>query len=204
MPTFACLVLAAAGFAVDPHFTEELVAKIDALLQQGVASGEITGAWEQICGVGKEGGVAWPGHVQPDHCGVHPANRSAFGVGGSESQHLGSRILKVGWSWNKCADSTCFQMPPHPLDAPGIAYNKSLVDLSDALIPPLQMLTHMSIGGGHTNTWLRQCNTKSKCILPKPDSAMLVDESGCLSREKMCIGRLASMHKLRSTSAVTT
>ena len=191
MPTFACNVLAAAGFDVDPHFTEELVAKVNSALQQGLASGEFTGTWEQICGDGIEARVAWPGHVKPDHCGVHPANRSKFGVGGSESQHLGSRILKVGWSWKKCNESTCFQMPPHPLDAPGIAYNKSLVDLSDALIPPLQMLTHMSIGGGHTNTWLRQCIARSKCILSKPDSDMLVDERGCLSSEKMCIGRPA-------------
>ena len=109
MPTFACPALAAAGFAVDPHFTEELVAKIDALLQQGVASGEKTGAWEQICGYGIGARVAWPGHVQPDHCGVHPANRSAFGVGGSESQHLGSRILKVGWSWNNAPIARVFR-----------------------------------------------------------------------------------------------
>ena len=58
MPTAACNVLAAAGFDVDPHFTEELVAKVNSALQQGLASGEFTGTWEQICGDGIEARVA--------------------------------------------------------------------------------------------------------------------------------------------------
>ena len=110
-----CLALESAGFEVDPLFTVELVVGVADLLQKGEASGGKTGVWEEICDHGHTGKVAWHEHVQCDHMGVDEANRSTFGVGGSESQFFGGNILRPGSSWEQCADSTSLQNPFAPL-----------------------------------------------------------------------------------------
>jgi len=96
-----CREIEDAGHQVHEMFTEELVGAVELLIQQGVASGEYQGVWEEICTAAELEHVAWYANVAAEHCGIHPANRSAFGVGGTDSQNLGGNILKVGFSWNK-------------------------------------------------------------------------------------------------------
>ena len=184
-----CAALASAGFDVDPLFTEELVAAVADLIERGEANGEKTGIWEEICDIAQRGKLAWYEHVQCDHMGVDEDNRSTFGVGGSESQFLGANILRVGFSWKKCADSTCLQNPPAPLDKRGRTYNQSLVDVSDSLIPNLTLMTHKSLGGGHTNTFFRQVKAKVKCVLPKDERDKYCDSDGFFSPDKMIVNR---------------
>ena len=94
-------------------------------------------------------------HVQPEFCGVHPQNRSRLGVSGSEAHHHGAQILRSGFSWRKAADATAFEVPPPPHDTEAKACNEQFAALSGGAIPPLQQLKLLSVGGGHTNTFLR-------------------------------------------------
>ena len=103
-------------FEPDKHFTKDVVNEINELLVPGWRTGEKTGVWEQITEAGIRAGVAWKAYVPPAQCGVHPDNRSKFGVDGCQSQNFGKGILEVGWSWRKCSDSAAVQCPPSPLE----------------------------------------------------------------------------------------
>ena len=187
MAMVVCPALEKAGVAVDQLFTPQLVENIGALLKKGRETGEKQGIWDQIRQEGTKANIAWRAHVPPEYCGVDKGNRSSLGVGGSESQHLGYKILSVGWSWQKCNDSNLFQMPPQPLAAAQVEFNDNLVALSDGLVPPLASLTHVSFGGGHTNTWLRQVKAGTRCILGDKaiNSKKVTDEHGMLNAEYM-------------------
>ena len=50
----------------------------------------------------------------------------------------------------------CCDCPPPPLDAEPKAFNIHMCDQSQGLIPPLSVLTALSVGGSHTNTFCRQ------------------------------------------------
>ena len=167
-------------------FTTELIAKVDTLIEHGLRTGEIVSAWEEIRQVLLDACVAWEQQVPPEHCGIHRQNRSGTLVGGSESHHHGAAILQIGFSWKKASDVTAIQAPPPPHDQEDIAVNKMLVDISGGLIPPLMSLRLLSIGGGHTNTFLRAVKAGCRSAVPK-----LADESGCLSSDKLCVGRQA-------------
>ena len=176
-----------ADIALDPLFTAEVVSKVKALLQQGLSSGEKIGVWEQVLDECVKAGVAWDVHVPPNQTGVHPGNRSSFGVSGHDSQHLGFKILSVGWSWAKCTDATAVQAPPAPLDKQVRIYNDELVALSDGLLPPLKVLQALTIGGGHTNCFLRQVQAGVRCILP--ESKFCDKATGTLNADLLKIGR---------------
>ena len=100
--------------------------------------------------------IAWYGDCQPARAGVSPHNRSKLGVVGADSQYLGKDILDDGWSWRKTSDSSAFEMPPAPHDKEAIEYNEDLIEVSDGLMPPLQPLKILTVGGSHTNCFLRQ------------------------------------------------
>ena len=181
------LTIEGTDYEVDGIYSQEVIKTIDELIAKGIKSGEKVGMWEQVIQDMYDGSIAWDESSQPDQTGVHPGNRSTFGVGGTESQHLGFAILSVGWSWNKCKDATAIQTPPIPLNVEAKAYNNMLVDMSDGLIPQLRLMRCLTIGGGHTNVWLRQCNGRVTCILGKDSD--YADAKGKLCPEKLSIGR---------------
>ena len=168
-------------------YTPTVIKTIDELIAKGIKSGEKVGIWEQVLQNMYGASIAWDESSPPDQTGVHPGNRTTFGVGGTESQHLGFGILSIGFSWSRCSDATATQTPPSPLDAQAKEYNDMLIDMSDGLIPPLRLMRCLTIGGGHTNVWLRQCNGRVKCILGKEQE--YADDAGNLCPEKLSIGR---------------
>ena len=170
--------------SVNALFTHEVVAKVNKLIDTGLRTGEIVSAWEEIRQVLLEASLAWEQQVPPEYVGVHPLDRSGTLVGGSESHHHGAGILAIGFSWKKASDVTAIQSPPSPQDQEFIAVNKMLVSINSGLIPPLVALRLLSIGGGHTNTFLRAVKAGCRSAVPK-----LADESGCLSADKLCAGR---------------
>ena len=170
-------------FGLAPMYTPEVIAKVQGLIDQGNA-GEKTGCWELILDYCTGHEIVWLAVVPPDQCGVHSANRCSFGVGGSESQHLGGKIISTGFSWKRCEGATAIQVPPSPLDKTEIEFNNQLVEISEDLIPSLKMLTQMSIGGGHTNTFLRQVNAGVRCVVPN-----IGDTDGHLNAELLCVNR---------------
>ena len=167
-------------------YTADIIAKAQALLDEGNAKGDRVAAWEQIQGELFGANLAWKSQVPPEFAGVHPANRSFFGVGGSESHQHGAQILQAGWSWAKCADVTAIEAPPEPNKAESIAANNRWVVQSDGLIPPLSDMKILSIGGAHTNGFLRA--VKAGC---RTTVKTLADKNGKLNMEELCCNRPA-------------
>ena len=167
-------------------FTDDVVMKVKALLDEGSASGSRVAAWEQIQDALLKAGLGWTAQMPPDFVGVHPCNRSRLGVGGSEAHFHGAQILQAGFSWAKAADATAVEAPPYPHDMEAAAANDKFVSLSDGLIPPLSQMKLMSIGGGHTNTFLRAVKAGCRSAVPS-----LADQSGRLSAEALCVNRPA-------------
>ena len=82
----------------------------------------------------------------------------------------------------KAADATCTEVPPDSAEAK--RHNEENVTLSSGLIPPLLAMKCLSIGGGHTNTFLRQVLAGVRCVV-----ARLQDDRGNLSYDKLTQGR---------------
>lgn len=162
-------------------FTEQVVNKVKTLLQQG-SSGSVVSIWEEIVDVLTGAGIAWRVNIPPEFIGVHPLNRSKLGVGGSESHHHGDKILQAGWSWRKCSDATCVEHDP--TDEQAVKDNELFVSLSGGYIPPLAQLKYLSIGGGHTNTFLRAVKAGCKSAVDR-----LCDSDGKLNSAELTVNR---------------
>ena len=126
--------------------------------------------------------MSYVARVPPPNMGIHPDNRSKWGVSGTDAQTHGRDILDVGFSWKKAADATCTEVPPDSAEAK--RHNEENVTLSSGLIPPLLAMKCLSIGGGHTNTFLRQVLAGVRCVV-----ARLQDDRGNLSYDKLTQGR---------------
>ena len=108
--------------------------------------------------------------------------RSGLGVVGRDAHDHGAWILTNGFSYKKCDDVVCFTH--NPSDTAAVEFNNTLVDLSGGLIPPLAELRFLSVGGGHTNTFLRAL--KAGCITHCKD---LKDVLGRMNPETLAAGR---------------
>ena len=183
-------------YDVDSVFTDTAIANIRELIAKGLSSGQKVGILEQIMTTMYEHSICWDEWSPPEQTGVHPGNRSTFGVGGTDSQHLGFDILSVGWSWTECKDATAVQAPPAPaLNKESREYNDMLIDVNDGLIPALPLMRCLTIAGGHTNVFLRQVNGRVPCILGK--SSEYSDADGNLNPEQLSINRPLFAEALR-------
>ena len=167
-------------------FSDSLVKKVQSLIDKADASGEKVAAWDEIQQVLTDGKLGYFSQVPCDFVGVHESNRSKLGVGGSEAHHHGADILKMGFSWKKASSATAFECPPAPFDDEAQKHNASWVELSGGLIPPLTQLKLLSVGGGHTNSFLRA--VQAGCPSAVAD---LADAHGNLSREALTVDRPA-------------
>ena len=125
----------------------------------------------------------WRSQVPPEMVGVHPGNRCGLGVGGAESHQHGAQILSAGFSTRKAADATAIEVGEWNRDG-GVAFNKSLSDISKEYIPPLSDCRLLSIGGSHTNTFLRAVKSGATSAV-----AALADEHGKLNFEALSLNR---------------
>ena len=167
-------------------YPDDVVRHVNLQIQSAYETGEKVAHWEDIQEYLIDKKIGWPSQIAPEHAGVHPSNRNSFGAGGSEAHVHGDQILQVGFSWKKASDATAAETPPHPFNAEAAAFNDKLVRLSQGLIPPLQMMRILSIGGAHTNAWLRA--VKAGCRSAVPGRA---DEHGNLNAEQLSVGRPA-------------
>lgn len=163
-------------------FTEFLITRVQTLIAAAKKSGTLVSAWDEIKHLLIEAKVAWIAQTPPEFVGVHPDNRSGTGVGGSEAHWHGFKIYKAGFSWSKAADATAFEVAPGQTHAQ--RKNDEMVSLSGGLIPKLSQLKLLSVGGGHTNTWLRAIKAGCRSAVPE-----LADATGHLSVDKLTIDR---------------
>jgi len=175
-----------AAMTFDAVFTPALIAKVQKCIDEADKTGARVSAWDTIQSILLEHKVAWRSQVQPEFVGIHPQNRSRLGVGGSEAHFHGQQVLTAGFSWRKAGDATAIEAPPPPFNEEALSVNSQLVSLSGGLIPPLQALRLLSVGGGHTNTFLRA--VQAEC--PTPVRA-LAGDGGKLQRDILCAGRPA-------------
>ena len=71
-------------------YTNKLIRDVQKLIDDAQRSGERVAAWDSISELLRGAGLLWDGQVPPDQVGVHPENRSSFGVGGAEAHHYRS------------------------------------------------------------------------------------------------------------------
>ena len=105
-------------------------------------------------------------------------------MAGSDVHFHGQKVLGMGFSFQKCNDVACFEMAEN--DEAAVKFNQDLVTLSDGQIPPLSALRYLSVGGGHTNAFVRA--VKAGC---RTSVEGLADESGHLNAEKLSAGQPA-------------
>ena len=146
---------------------DEVATEVFNLIELSATKGEVVTNWECIQELLLKHGLAHYAHIPPEFVGVHPKNRSKHGVSGSDSQHHGVDILLVGWSWKKASDAVCFELGDGSRASEAIASNKTIVDASSGLIPMLLALKYLSIGAGHTNTFLRAVKAGCRSVVEK-------------------------------------
>ena len=133
---------------------EDLIKDVDDMIKQGNASGPVA-AVETILEKLKGHKLAWTAQIAPEMVGVHHSNRSGASVDPLGAQMLGSDILRDGWSWGKAnSGALCVEAPPHQFSKTDTDFNMRLVSLSQGTLPPLQAMQFLSLGGGHTNSFL--------------------------------------------------
>jgi len=156
--------------------TPTIVEYITQIMFDTERSGDRVTGWEKIEKSLRGVGLSTKERHSVESVLVHPKNRGRHLVGVWESQKHGDEILfSGGWSDKKCEDATAFKVPPPPLDNDAIETNAKLVANSKGLIPPNGIKEIMSVGGSHTNVFLRMVKACIKALTKR-----LGGESGSL------------------------
>ena len=164
-----------------------VVDALDKIMRTLEADGAIVKAWEEGVDLLLQNGLAWQQLAKADQVGVHPCNRGGAGLMGDEICKTGADHLKAGYSYTLAsAGAFAVQMPEDPADAK--RFNACLVDKLHGLLPPLSSsATLLSLGGGHTNGFLRavlgNCKTSEKvhllfCSICSTDAGVCVEGGG--------------------------
>ena len=169
---------------LDPRIAPAVVSEVQDLIDKGEATGQQTGAWEGILVILTKNNLVLILQLPPEVVGVHPQNRSSLGVDSAAAQEHGDDILQAGYSSQKASDATCFECPPAEMAKEFEDFNENLLKESSGFLPPLSMLKYLSVGGSHTNTFLRQVNGGVPSAVPG-----LADSMGNLNFDSLSVGR---------------
>ena len=121
----------------------------------------------------------------PQHRSSDPEEQiGCGGIGSSSSRRQNSQGWLLEGEMQRCLRDG--GPPPHPKDKEAVQSNTELVALSSGTIPPLAQLRLLSVGGGHTNTFLRAC--KAGCTTPV---ASLASVGGRLNAASLAAGNAA-------------
>ena len=143
-------------------------------------------AWDEIKEQLVASGLAYRQQVQPQFVGTHPCNRSSFGIDPAKVHEHGHEVVRSGFSWAKAADAVAFEVPPAPHDADIVRINKELVQLSDGLLPEFGgSLKLASVGGSHTNAFLRALGAGSKTSVKEFGDVLDKGFSGNIHRNRV-------------------
>ena len=156
------------------------------IIRKASHSGERVAAWDDIQKLLLDNALAFRSHVPPEMVGVHPENRSRLGLSGIDAHHHGQQILPSGFSWAKAADAAAFEVPVGEGAEEARQINDEMVAISGGLLPPLAQLRLLSVGGGHTNGFLRAVKAGCRSAVPG-----LADASGNLNPAQLSIDRPA-------------
>ena len=165
------------------RFSVPTVAAVQKCIDKAMKDGCYIPAWEEIEKVLVSNSLAWTACIQPHFVGVSTQNRSKMGLEPSRVHVHGADILAAGWSFKKASDAVCLEIPSGEAGAKQLAYNRTLVETSDGLLPHSEHLKYVSIGGSHTNYFLRAVNAGCKTISSDLDA----DGDGFLNKDKLIL-----------------
>jgi len=120
---------------LDDQIRADMVAQVQAMIDEAEKTGTRAAAWETIQQVLLDNKLAWRSQIPPEMVGVHPENRSRLGVGGSGAHFHGAQILSAGFSWRKASDATCLEAPPAPYDDEAKLANEKYAAVSGGAHP---------------------------------------------------------------------
>lgn len=144
-----------------------LVAEVQTLIDK--AGKQHVKAFDAILSKLSSAGLSWKQQIVPKFVYVHQDNRSSFLVDPARVHQHGWEIVSAGFSPAKAADVLCIEMAPegHPACAEARKANQELYSLADGLLPPVGDMKYISLGGGHTNSFLRCLNEGTKTTVPE-------------------------------------
>ena len=126
----------AIGIPESYGFSPEVIKCVQDMIDACISDGKYLAGWEAIQEVLIAKGLASTIQMPPDYVGVHPDNRSKFGLTGPDSHAHGEEILDIGFSWKKAADATAQELPPPGQPRHDDAENHADVFLGRRLKPP--------------------------------------------------------------------
>ena len=154
--------------------------KCQRAIEDASSTGRIVAGWETVVQTLREYELAWDQQIMPKKVGIHPKNRSGNLVG-TKAHTLGLKIVKAGWSWVKASTATCVEVPTEGASLQtAIAKNLEVTLLSGGRIPKIGEMTHLGIGGNHSNAFLRSVEAASPT-----DIAELRGASNCMDRDRI-------------------
>ena len=139
--------------------------QILALLECPQDHGGVVAAAQCIIARLKDQGLAQEAVLRPSEMGVHPANRSSYGINEEAVHTLGENILAIGWSQEKIQQPLCVEEDPvSPYIEP---YNVAVCSSSDKLAPVAPNSVRAgSLTNGHTVLLLRCVLASVRCDKP--------------------------------------
>ena len=142
-----------------------LVEEVQSIIQK--AGKQHVKAFDAIVATLTSHGLAWKQQIVPKFVYLHPDNRSSFLVDPARVHKHGHEMVTAGFSPAKAADVLCVEMPPesHPACAEAKKANEELYVIADGLLPPVGDIKYVSLGGGHTNSFLRCLNEGTKTTI---------------------------------------
>ena len=170
--------------AVRALFTETLILTVDELIERGDSSGERQSAWDEMKVVFLNAGVASRRKVRPEFVAIDPTNRNKTGATGGNAQRHGDKILRMGFSLDKCKDAVSINAPEDPSAI--VRENRVFEAMSGGLIPPLVGAHVIAQGSTHTGVFMRQVNAGVRASVKS-----LGDENGLLSKSILAANREA-------------
>lgn len=139
----------------------EIVARLDHPQQHG----GVVAAAQWIIARLKDQGLAQEQVLRPAEMGVHPANRSSYGINEEAVHTLGENIMAIGWSQEKIQQPLCVEEDPvSPYIEP---YNVAVCSSSEKLaaVSPNSVRAG-SLTNGHTVLLLRCVLASVRCDKP--------------------------------------
>ena len=162
------------------------VEAIDRLVRESSSTGRIVSGLESLTKYLLQHELAMHLTIPPQFVATSLQNRSGSLSNPGLAHLLGEKIIGHGFSFAKARDCVAVEAPPptDPQYAVAVAKNERLTALSNGLCPPLQELKYLSIGGSHTNVFLR-----ALCARAPSTVKSLVDADGKLDYDRLTSGQ---------------
>ena len=152
------------------------------IIADSTSSGRLASGWEQMKTFLLGEQLAYNLQIPPPQMGTDVENRSGSLVNPTRAHNLGCKICAQGFVFAKTLGATAFEAPPMG----GAAYdevlaaNDRLSRLSGGRCPPLSSLRYTSVGGSHTNVFLR-------CVIARSPTSVkaIADARGYIDSERL-------------------